>query len=202
MQVLSLKEVVKQTLECFADLTPKNIAKAQDLLFVALDQRPELAPLWYYAGELLFKTGRHALSNACLERCYALQPNPEVYVAIGGNFRAMNLIDSCRTALSRALHADPKNVRALEQMAGSYVNESDPLPGIEYAERALALESTESGLWNLALLLIESGNYERGFELYAEGRHQLREDRKYALPGHTEPAKLTPALHQHLRCAA
>lgn len=199
MQVLSLQEVVKQVIECMGDLSPRNIAKAQDLLFVALDQRPELAPLWYYSGELLFKTGRHALSNACLERCYALKPDPEVFVAIGGNFRAMNMIEPCRAALGRALHADPKNVAALVQMAGSYVNEGDPLPGIVYGERAVALEPTDSGLWNLALLLLESGNFERGFDLYAKGSHQNREDRTYALPGDSELPKLTPELHVELK---
>lgn len=199
MQVLSLQDVVKQAIECMADPSPGNIAKAQDLLFTALDQKPDLAPLWYYAGELLFKTGRHALSNACIERAYALQPNPDMFVAIGGNFRAMNQIESCRAALKRALHANPNDVSALVQMTGSYVNEGDPLPGIAYGERAIALEATDSGLWNLALLLLESGDFERGFELYARGRHQHREDRTYALPGEAELPKLTPELHAQLK---
>lgn len=202
MQVLSLQDVVKQAIECMGDPSPGNIAKAQDLLFTALDQKPDLAPLWYYAGELLFKTGRHALSNACIERAYALQPNPDMFVAIGGNFRAMNQIESCRAALKRALHANPNDVAALVQMAGSYVNESDPLPGIEYGERAVAVERSEAGLWNLALLYIEAGQYGRGFDLYAEGRHQNREDRLYALPGEQELPKLTPAMHENFRCAA
>lgn len=199
MQVLSLKEVVEQALECFADLTPQNAAKAHDLLFTALDQKPDLPALWYYSGALLAKTGRHALSNACLERCYALKPDPEVFVAIGANFRAMNQIEACRAALGRALHADPKDVNALINMAGSFVNEGDPLPGIEYGERAAAIEPTDSGLWNLALLYLEAGNYERGFELYAKGSHQHRENRLYALPGETELPKLTPALHENLK---
>lgn len=200
MQAIGLQQAFPEIEYCLAHLKePGNREKVEALLWPALDQFPEIAPFWFYAGAYLAQTGRHALAIRCFERSYELQPNPEILSDMGACYRCLNRSDDSRRMLLRSLEHLPDDSRTLTNLCGSYVNEGDPWPGIEYGERALALEANDKAKWNLSLLHLEAANYARGFDLYSEGKHEHREQRDYALPGEAEPSLLTPELHGQLK---
>lgn len=196
MQPLGLSSVIATIQRCLENLKlGDNLQRIEGLLWHALDQFPDIPELWFYAGCYLALTGRHALAIRCYERSYEIQPNPVIFTDIGASYRCLNRIEESRAALHRGLEAIPEDPQILTNLAGSYVNEGDPLPGIAYGERALARQVSEKTLWNLGLLYLEAGEYAKGFDFYAEGKHQHREQRVYE----PDPPKLTPELHHEIK---
>lgn len=196
MQPVGLAQALEAIQQAIADLkSPGNLQKAEQLLWPALDQFPDLPPLWFYAGCYLAQTGRHSLAIRCYEKSYELQPNPVIWTDIGASYRCMNRIEDCRGALQRGLEAMPNDPQMLTNLAGSYVNEGDPHAGIPYGERALEISPNEKTIWNLSLLYLEAGIFDKGFDFYTEGKHQHREDRVFE----PDPPKLTPHLHHELK---
>lgn len=196
MQPIGLSQALEAIQTAIADLkTPGHLQRAETLLWPTLDQFPDIAPLWFYAGCYLAQTGRHALAVRCYEKSYELQPNPVIWTDIGASYRCMNRIEECRAALMRGLEAMPNDPQILTNLAGSYVNEGDPQTGIGWGERAVAAQVNDKALWNLGLLYLEAGIYDKGFDLYAEGKHQHREERVYE----PDAPLLTPQLHYELK---
>src|SRR5690348_14526321 len=141
MQPLGLAQVIETLQSSIANLKAEGaLERTEQLLWPALDQFPDVPPLWFYAGCYLTLTGRHALALRCYEKSYELQPNPVVFIDIGATYRCMNLVEKSRAALLRGLDAMPDDPQILTNLAGSYVNEGDPWPGIEYGERAAAID--------------------------------------------------------------
>lgn len=177
-------------------LTKPDLVLAGNLLWPALNQHPEIAGLWFYAGVLANLEGRTSLALLAWEHAYKLEPNAIFLSNMGMALRATQRTAIGRKFLERALEHDPENGGILTNLSGMMVNEGDPLPGIEWGERALKIAShAQSVKFNLALLNLEAGRFVPGFDLYAEGTHRHREDRVY------EPdlPLLTPELHAQLK---
>jgi tetratricopeptide (TPR) repeat protein len=173
-----------------------NVGLAEEILWPALDQRPEYPILWFYGGALLSMKGLHVLAAQCFQKSYDLEPHPAIWSNIGACLRQSQDVEGCRRVLEIGLEHAPDEPHILANLCGSYVNEGNPEPGIAYGERVA--DNPEAGpacKFNLALLHLEAGNYGRGFDLYAQGEHKLRELRTYD----PDPPLLTPELHEQLK---
>lgn len=192
MHSLGLQSVVEQV---EAALREGNANLAEQLLTPALDQRPNHAVLWFYYGSLCVARGQSALGYQCLLKSMDLEPHPAVWGNAAHCLRSMQQIDACRNLLQIGLEHDPGNPHILANLCGSYVNEGDPLPGIEYGNKVKDhAECGPGAKFNLALLNLEAGNLAEGFELYATGHHTAREDRVYE----PDPPVLTREMHERL----
>ncbi len=189
----SLDDVVETVTQA---LRTGNLQVADELIWPALDQKPELAVLWFYAGSLCAAKGQNALGLQCLQKSMDLDPHPAIWGNAAACLRNMQKIEACRTMLEHGLEHDPGNPHILANLCGSYVNEGNPQPGIEYGNQIKDhLEVGPQAKFNLALLNLEAGNLAEGFELYAEGHHPSREQRAYE----PDPPLLTRELHEQLR---
>lgn len=195
MQPIPLSEVALKLEGC---LSSGKLDEFEGLLWPALDQASHVGALWYYAGSFFTSTGRNALGALCYQKAYELEPSlTDAISAWGANMVYLRRHAEARDILAHALQRDPNHVGALVNLSGTYVNEGNPEPGIAAGERAVALDGLAEGKFNLALLHLEAGNFARGFDLYADGKHRHREERDYFTPG-SEPPVLTPALHAQL----
>jgi tetratricopeptide (TPR) repeat protein len=108
------------------------------------------------------------------------------YANLGGLFSRLRLEKPAQEALTKALEIDPNNLMALANMAGTFVNEGNPEPGIAWADKILAAAPSDPGghgHWNRALLLLESGRWGEGWDEYAIGLKTGRRVGYRAYPG-------------------
>jgi Flp pilus assembly protein TadD len=176
-------------------LAQQDIAQAEELLWPALDQRPHYPILWFFAGVVLSTKGVQAVALECFKKSYALEPHPAIWSNMGAAVRQMQDVEQSRRIFELGLEHVPDEPHILANLCGSYVNEGNPEPGIAYGERVM--NDPEAGpacKFNLALLHLEAGHFDRGFDLYAAGSHRLREVKAY----NPDPPVLTPELHQRL----
>lgn len=193
MHSLTLDSVVEQIVIA---LRAGNVPLAEELLWPALDQRPHYGVLWFYAGAISAAKGQHALALECFLKSSALEPHPAIWSNLGACLRYMQDAQLCRRVLEIGLEHVPDEPHILGNLCASYVNEGDPWPGIAYGERVK--DHPEAGppaKFNLALLYLEAGEYEKGFEYYATGHHAHREIRAYD----PDPPPLTRELHEELK---
>lgn len=192
MHQLTMREVIPQI---EAELSARNLKSANALLWPALNQHQHIASLWFYAGVLLNLEGKPVMAFQAWQRAYELEPNSTILANMGAALRSMQQAEMGRKLLERALEYAPDDKAILANLTGSYVNEGNPWPGIDYGRRALGGPHDGSAKFNLALLNLEAGRLVPGFDYYAEGTHQHRETRVY------EPdlPLLTPELHAQLK---
>lgn len=176
-----------------------DLARVDHLLWPALDQFSDMPQLWFYAGNLTFKTGKAALAAQCFEKCVQLDENPLVLANLGAAYRRLNQHENGLAALRQALDRDPNYEPALVNYGAMYVNEGNPNGGIPYLERACELGRANGKLetgaeWNLGLLYLEAGRFAEGFDIYRNGYGAERLVRTYAYEGVAEPERLT---HEH-----
>lgn len=193
MHSLTLDSVIEQIVIA---LREGNIDFAEQLLWPALDQRPQLPVLWFYGGTILARKGMHAPALEAFLKSQSLSPHPAIWSNAANCLRAMNDVNGARRLLEIGLEHDPDNPHILGNLAGSYVNEGNPEAGIAWGERVKDHpEVGAAAKFNLALLHLEAGHYAEGFELYATGHHSNRELRAYE----PDPPPLTRELHEELR---
>lgn len=192
MHTITLDSVVEQIIEA---LRAGNRNLAEELLWPALDQRPQFGGLWFYAGVLTAAKGQHAPALEFFLKAHSLDPHPDLWSNMGACLRYMQDVPMCRQVLRIGLEHDPENVHILGNLCASYVNEGDPWAGIAYGERVKDNSEAGNGAkFNLALLYLEAGEFAKGFELYATGHHTHREYRNYD----PDPPALTRELHEEL----
>lgn len=192
MQELGLNIVVERIA---AAIREDNLPLAHELLWPALDQKPDVGPLYFYGGILCSLEGKQVVAYELFRKSMELEPHHAVWANMGGVLRTMGRIEPARLMLQRGLERIGEDADILANLCGSYVNEGEPGPGIEYGERAVAAKPDHLGAkFNLALLHLEAGDYARGFDLYAEGAHRHRVNKVYD----PDPPPLTPELHAEL----
>lgn len=193
MHTLGLDEVVEALRNA---LRSGNLPLAEELLWPALDQRPQYAVLWFYAGTIFASKGQHSVALECFQKSQQLEPHPANWSNMGACLRYMQDVKLCRRILELGLEHVPDDPQILANLCGSFVNEGNPEPGIAHGERAVADPDAGPAVkFNLGLLHLEAGNFARGFDFYAEGHHRWRETRTYT----PDPPELTPELHEQLK---
>lgn len=178
-----------------------NFQRAEALLWPALDQFNKTPQLWFYAGNIFFKTGRPALSAICFERAIELDENPLVLANLGAAYRRLNQHEEGLAVLRAALERNPDYEPALVNLGAMYVNEGSPELGIPHLEKAVALGQARGKLetgaeWNLGLLYLEASRFAEGFDIYRGGYGAERLVRTYAYGEVPEPKRLDAADHQ------
>lgn len=192
MQEVGIAQVCAEIDKAFK---ANDFKRVETMLWPALDQFSDLPQLWFYAGNLLFQTGRAAPAALAFEKCVALDQNALVLANLGAAYRKLNQHDNGLQVLKAALERSPDYQPALVNLGSMYVNEGCPELGIPYLERAVALggENPERGsTWNLSLLYLEAGRFAEGFELYRKGLGAERLMRTYGYDGCPEPEILQP----------
>lgn len=193
MHELLLPDIVERISQAIRE---ENYDLADGLLYPAMDQKPDVGPLWFYAGILQSLQGRQALAYEAFRRSQELEPHPANWSNLGGVLRSMGRISECREMLMRGLERIGEDPDILGNLCGSYVNEGDPEPGIAYGERALRAKHDHlPAKFNLSLLYLEAARWAEGFDCYAEGAHRHRIEKHYD----PDPPLLTPALHEELK---
>lgn len=117
----------------------------------------------------LFEDGQDHLAIPMLRDAASLAPdNAEIWVNLGGIYKKNEHRAKAIECYQRALRLEPDFPAALKGMAGTYVNQGNPEPGIAFARRALRFEGPHQAASrnDLALLLLESGKWEDGFREY------------------------------------
>lgn len=106
--------------------------------------------------------------------------NAVVQTNLGLSLRRAQHTEPARVHYKEALRLDPQNVTALGGLAGSYVNEGNPKPGIAWAQKALAVDSNDiPAIHNLALLLMEDGQWQDAWPHWLRRRPENHEVRSY-----------------------
>lgn len=195
MQTVGFEEVLERI---SAALNADDFETAEAWVMPALDQRPDRGVLWFYAGAILNMKGHHALALHAVLKSAELEPHPATWSNAAAALRSMQRIPECRAMLRLGYERAPWDPHIAANLGGSYVNEGDPLPGIEWCEKVKDdPEVGASARFNLALLHLEAGNFAEGFEYYASGAHRQRKPQVYD----PDPPELTRELHEQLKRA-
>lgn len=192
MHQLGLQQVLDDTAQALRD---GDILKAEQLIWPALDQQPEYAALWFYAGTLCAQKGQNALGLRCLQQSYELDPHPACWANMATCLREMQQVELTRAVLEIGAAHAPWDPHIKANLCGSYVQDGNPLPGIEYGRAVMNDEVVGPAVkFNMALLSLEAGRLAEGFQLYAQGHHRWRESKGYD----PDPPVLTPELHERI----
>jgi tetratricopeptide (TPR) repeat protein len=82
----------------------------------ALDQKPDIGPLWFYAGILSSFQAAQAVAYEMFRRSQELDPHPANWANLGGVLRSMGRIEECRQTLNRGLARVGENVDILANL--------------------------------------------------------------------------------------
>lgn len=142
-----------------------HAAKIWDQLIA---ERPEEPYPIYALGNVMAAMGNDGGAIVLLRQAASMTPaNSHILAALGSVLRKNEHYDAARFCCERALTLDPENKAALKGLSGSYVNQGNPLPGIEIARQSLALYPEFHDARNdLGLLLLEAGQWEEGWACY------------------------------------
>lgn len=151
-------------------LAEDQLDVAERWLFPAMDQHPKDPQLLFYASHCLVKRDHYALAKLAAEESLRLSPNSRAYGNLGAVYRRMNDNVMAEKMLRKAIDYEPGEKNAWNNFAANYVNEGNPLPGIEAAKKALEIDPDfTKAKWNLGLLQLEAGQFKEGWENYRVG---------------------------------
>lgn len=113
----------------------------------------------------------------------------EICNGIGSCYKQENITDKARYWFERAqsyLSAPSADIQ--NNLATLFINEGSPEKAMPYLKQALMVNPNHAqALWNLSLCYLETGNYEKGFALYSNGkRADVRQERNYSSTGTPE----------------
>ncbi|MBI4168422.1 MAG: protein kinase [Acidobacteria bacterium] len=135
---------------------------------------PKLFEAYYFYARDCWVQGKHDKAAPLFEKAFEVRPEDYqapillagVYVSLG---RPVDAQASMRRALSiiqARLETHPEDVRALYLGAGALVGTGQVEQGLEWADRALAIEPKESGLlYNVACVYSTAGRTEEAIGL-------------------------------------
>jgi len=151
----------------------KDYEAARDEFETALGLCTELFEAYYYYGRSCFAQGQFEKAAELFLK--ASQASPADFQAIslrGLCFRALNrraeahqTFQQCLQKIENHLQLNPDDVRAVYMKAGSFISLGDRAQGIEWSDRALAMDPEEpSVLYNVACNYALLGEAEKGLD--------------------------------------
>lgn len=151
-------------------LAAKDKQRMGAMLFPALDQFPDDPILHHFAAHYYTHEDRHVSALMHAERAQELEPTAGNLTNLGSIYRRLNLPDKAYRVLEEAIGYDPTNKHPWNNLAASYCNEGNPLPGLEAAREAVRIDPDfDKARWNKGLLELELGNFAEGFDDYRAG---------------------------------
>lgn len=136
----------------------------------------------FMLGTCYLQLGCNALAAILFEKAVALKPDfHEAFCNLGAAYRNEHRNDKAQSAYLRGLEIK-EDADFYANLAALAVNEGRPEKGIPYAERCIQVDPGHvHGNWNLALLYLEAGRYQEGFDQYDWGfRSGDRVEKQYS----------------------
>jgi tetratricopeptide (TPR) repeat protein len=155
-------------------------------------------PLLFNLASVHMKRGNYALSVMLFEECIKKKPDfIEAYNNIGFAYREEQMRDKAKIYFEKTLelvdkldeksHPEKYKEKAtyLVNLGALHIANGTPLEAKKIFEESLALDKDDAKAgWNYALCLLESGDYEKGFEWYEKGdRTERTKERHYHTDG-------------------
>lgn len=126
----------------------------------------------------------HGVGVALFSYAATLVPDSkEIWCNLGAALRASGHTDMGRDALKKALTLAGEDGIILGNLAGTYINGGNPYPGIDYGQRAVAVQpDNPSNHNNTALCLMEAGRWTDAWPHW-ENRIMMPGHRRREYPG-------------------
>ena len=154
-------------------LSRLDVGGAQEWLDKANELKGDDTGYHLLMGKLWMSQGRysHAVSHlkTALEKNYGLV---SAHYLLGITYLAGGQSKLAETSLTQALMMDPDNVDALVAMAGLHYKNKDYALALQYIDRVLSLDSSESTAWQVkGLCLMEKGEYKTASQAFSRAWH-------------------------------
>lgn len=181
--------IKRVTLDDIGELQKKGqLKEAEAILHQILNSNPDNLAVLFTLGTNYGLMGCDGLAAVIMRFCLAIdEKQGSVWNNLGTTWR--RLFENARAleCFERAWALD-KRADIASNASTVYVNEGNPGPGIEWARKGLELDPCKEHCnWNLALLLLESEQWEEGFKLYPWGLMTGDRQRKVYLKKPTIP---------------
>jgi tetratricopeptide (TPR) repeat protein len=154
-----------------------------------LNHCPDDPLILFYLATLFTSRHYHGLAIALYDRVLHFSPQmAEAWNNRGSCYKSEMFNERALHAFSKALYLKPDDSDYFNNLITIYVNEGNPEAGLPAAYKALEInkDNVRAG-WNLGLLLLELGDFEKGWVFYDDGiRSGDRLERAYSDP----PAKV------------
>lgn len=143
----------------------KALAIYDDLL----TQNPDNAGMLATVGTLLMRMGKTGLALSFLYRAAEKSPQSDILSNLGLCYKYAGHHDKALKCLERAIKDNPSK-ETLNTYAGFHINVGEPQIAQKYAEKALKKDNQfPTAHWNLAMSLLETGQWERGWDEHEWG---------------------------------
>ncbi len=165
-----LREAMALHQQSIDEVDEDKLNKAQEMYLGLLNDHPESGQVIFTLATTYLQQGLSGLAINLLYRAAQFNPTaPEVWNNLGSAYKTEQNDAMAeryyRHALSLREHPDYYN-----NLATLHVNRGAPEQGIEIAKKALSLNPTlAKAAWNLALLELETGDWENGYRHYLAG---------------------------------
>jgi tetratricopeptide (TPR) repeat protein len=157
---------------------------------VLLNQSPDNPMVLFYLATLFVSRGLHGLAIALYDRVLHHCPQmAEAWNNRGSCYKQELFNERAAHAFAKALYLRPEDSDYWNNLITLHVNEGHPTAGLAPAYKALEInkDNARAG-WNLALLLLEMGDFEKGWVFYDDGiRSGDRLERFYSEPPESVP---------------
>lgn len=155
-----------------------------------LNQSPDNPMILFYLATLFITRGYHGLAIALYDRVLHFFPNmAEAWNNKGSCYKSEFFNEKALHSFCKALYLKPDDSDYYNNLITIYVNEGCPEAGLPAAYKALEInkDNARAG-WNLGLLLLELGDFEKGWVFYDDGiRSGDRLERVYSNPPEKVP---------------
>ena len=162
-----------------------KIKEAMALLTEAAAIDSTISELYNNMGVILRGTGRHAAAAACYRRALSLTPDDTgVMSNLGNVLRELGRLCEASALQAKALELQPNDSGLIYNAAIVHRDAGRPDDALALLDRSLDLHPGNNDCrWDRALVLLQSGDYARGFPAY-EARWNLprARSRRWPLP--------------------
>ena len=151
-----------------------KLEEAEKQYIALLNKHHDNWALLQYLGCLYLQQGKNGLAMALFRRSLELNKEcPETWNDLGLAYKNEFQHEQAKKCYFQSMKYDKSTeneVKVLANLTGVYVAEGNPEEGLPLALRAISLKPGNVGAhWNLALMLLEMGNYKDGFKEYEWG---------------------------------
>lgn len=137
-----------------------------------LEQLPNHAHIVGGLAALAIDTNRIGMAIALFEFASRLDPaQAQIWNGLGVAYRRAQKMEQARAAFKRAIQIDSTNPHHYSNMAGTYVNEGNSLPAIDWCNKGLKIKPGDKDcMFNRGIAYLEQGDFEHGWEGYEYAR--------------------------------
>ncbi len=149
-----------------------RLEEAQKFYLLGLSEDFDNADALCLLGSIYLQTGKVGLAANLLKQCLFIKKDHfDAWNNLGNAYLMVNKESDARMCFEQALKIPNRKptdyANIYNNLATLHINNSTACEGIPYASKALALDPNQQDAgWNMALLYLEQGIYDKGFDLY------------------------------------